>query len=120
MRVNVINLLTANEVRIFLRRGTIRGRLEDFPLNCYKANGRIYYRADEVIGSHLRLSEEPGSLVELAPFEIVGHIGNGYRDACQSLWRHHYPVYSRCGSLYSNPRDMEAVYRTCASMAAMM
>lgn len=116
----VKNLLTENEVRIFLSRGTIRGRLEDYPLNRYKASGRMYYIADEVVGSHLMLSKEPGSIVELVPFKAVDPSGNGYRDACQSLWRHHYPVYSRCGTLYSNPRDMEAVYRTCASMAAMM
>lgn len=116
----VKNLLTANEVKIFLSRGTIRGRLGDYPLNRYKIRGRMYYIADEVVGAHLMLSEEAGGVVELAPFYRVGRIGNGYRDVCQSLWKYNYPVYARCGLLYSNPRDLEAVYRACASEVAMM
>jgi hypothetical protein len=120
MTVKVRNLLTANEVKIFLSRGTIRGRLEDYPLNRYKARGRMYYIADEVVGSHLRLSREPGSIVELAPFKAIDPNGNDWRAVCQSLWGHHYPVYSRCGALYSSRRDLEALYRACGSVIAMM
>jgi len=109
LNATVRNLLTFNEVKVMLENLHMLEREHD-SLPRFKVRGRIYYIAEHVMKTYwgMQIVAPKYPVILLSEYDII-HTGLDFNALCKGLWSNELPIYSRCGNIHVDPRDIESL-----------